>query len=99
MTPDPQWGGDTKSTKIKLQKSAKNLSEDYIQITCTSSNLDKNICSFKKDQAKIVGGVVFTRYPVSISFGRNEPKIDLVQTAKKLTNLYLRITAKPHAHL
>ena len=38
----------------------------YFQITYTSSELDKTPTKFKKDPAKIVGGVAFTRYPVSI---------------------------------
>ena len=41
-------------------------------ITGTSSDLEKKThAKFQKDLAKIVGGVVFTRCPVSKYFGRS----------------------------
>ena len=46
----------------KWEKRVKNYSEDYIQITCTSSKHDKDICKVSKNQNKTVGGVAHTRY-------------------------------------
>ena len=51
---------------------------------------------FKKDPVKTVGGFAFTRYPASKCY---KPKNDEVRTAKNVTKMNLRITAKCHAHL
>ena len=40
-------------------------------IKCTFSDIDKIPAKFQSDTVKIVGGVAFTRYPVSICFGRS----------------------------
>ena len=48
----------------------------YSQTSCTSSDLDKkHMQSLKKDPDKTVGGVAFTRYPVSKCI---KPKIKLL---------------------
>ena len=61
-----------KILKFKLQTKLKEIFEDYRKVSCTSSDPDNNTCKVsKKTLAKIVGGVVFTRYPVSIYFGRS----------------------------
>ena len=49
--------------------------------------------TFPKDAGKIVGGVAFIRYPVTICFGRRCVKINLDQTAIKVTKINLKITA------
>ena len=58
--------------------------------------LTKTPAKFQKDWAKNVE-VAFKRYPVSKCI---KPKnAQCLQTAKKLTKTYLRITANCHAHL
>ena len=42
-------------------------------MSCTSSDLDKTAAKFEKDLTKTVGGIAFTRYPVSKCF---KPKND-----------------------
>ena len=54
------------------------------------------MCKVQKDLAKIVGGVAFTMCLYALV--EVKPKNDLVQTAKKVTEINLRITAKPQAH-
>ena len=58
-----------------------------------SPSRKKTPAKFQKDPTKTVGGVAFTKYPVSKCL---KPKNDYVQTAKKVN---LRITTKCHAHL
>ena len=77
-------GGETKSAKFKLQKSDRN----NFRITSISyahfQTMKKTPVKFKKDSGKIVGGVAFTRYLVSIyALVEVEPKNDYVQTVKK----------------
>ena len=77
-------------TKIKLRITVK--CHAHIQ------TLTKTPAKFRIDPGKIVGGVAFTRYPVSKC---SKPKNDYVQTAKKkkVTKINVRITVKCHAHI
>ena len=72
-------------TKLKLQKSER---KNNLRITAKYhahfQTLTKTPSKFRKEQAKTVGRVVYTRYPVSICFGRS-----YAQTAEKVTKLAL----------
>ena len=67
-------------------------------MSCTSTDHDKTPAMFQKDPAMFVGGVAFSRYPVSICFSRSQAKNGYVQTAKKVTKINLRIATKCHVH-
>ena len=54
-----------KVTKISKRITAKPHAHAHFQ------TLTKTQVKFQKDLAKIVGGIVFTRYPVSICFVRS----------------------------
>ena len=71
-------------TKINLRITAK--PHAHFQI------LREISAKLKKNMAKVIGGVAFTRYALV----EVEAK---VQTAKKVTKINLTIIAKPHAHL
>ena len=65
-------------------------------------DIDKNTCKVKKDPSKIVGGVAFLHSQdtqCQYALVEVEPKNDYFQTAKKVSKINLRITAKPHAHI
>ena len=60
-----------KMTKFILLKKINNAyAEDYMQTICTFSDHDLNTCKVLSNRSKTVGGVPFTRYLISINFGR-----------------------------
>ena len=58
-------------TKFKLQKVIKKYLKIKAKHHAHLQTLTKPPAKFQKDLAKIVGEVAFTRYPVSIYFGRS----------------------------
>ena len=67
-------------TDCATRPGKKKYFEDYNQMSCTSSDLDKNPAKFQNDPAKTVGGVAFTRYPASKCF---KPKFTKSELLKK----------------
>ena len=60
--------------------------------------LTKTPAKFQEYPAKIVGEIAFTRYPMTICFGRSRAKILLCSNCEKIINFYLMIKAKRLTH-
>ena len=78
----------------------KNVTKFNLRITTKRhehlQTLQKTPAKFQKDPAKTVGGVAFSRYPVSKCF---RPKNNISPNCERSNKINLRIAAKYHAHL